>query len=126
MATEPTTDAQVAHETMGRSMRLLLLALGLAAIGSVDHFVPIAAAMRAQIAAVSLVWICGLGVLTWLPRQRVELAFSTVLAGGLSLNVLAASLLLVVDAYTPDRAAVGAGGAALLLLALRAIWRPER
>ena len=123
--TDDTAEAP-APAVLGRSLRLLLFALALAAIGLIDHFVPLSAALRTQVGAVSMVWVCGLGVLTWLPKQRFDLTFSLVLAGGLSLGILAASVLLVVDAYSPDRAAVGAGATALLLLAARVIWRPEQ
>jgi len=79
---------------------------GLAALALLAHFLPIGNALQSQVGAVAVVVISGLGFLTWIPKQRLDLSCSVVLAGGLALTVLASSALLILDWYTPDRAAV--------------------
>ena len=130
MATDTFNDDEAttvaAPATIGRSRRVLLIALVLSVIGLVDHYLPLSAPLRTQVAAISMVGICGLGILTWLPKLRIELAVSVLVAGGLSFGVIVSSALLIVTWYTPDRAGVGAAAIALLLLVVRALGKAER
>lgn len=70
------------------------------------HYLPLGSVLQSQVAAATLVVISGLSFLTWIPKQRLDLTCSVVLAGGLALPVLASSALLIVNWYTPDRAAI--------------------
>jgi|GEM_PF-1277308 hypothetical protein len=109
----------VAPETGERAKRLFLLGCGLAAFGVLVHFLPVPTNLKSLVGAVTLVWVSGLPPVSWLPRQRIDLTIPIVIAGGLSAGVLIASLLLIVDWYSPDRAAVLTGILALALLFVR-------
>ena len=117
------------HVVRGRDQRprqLLRSAGLLATIGLISHALPISVALRNLVAAIVLVWLSGLAGLAWLPRQRFDLAISIVIAGGLALNVLVSTTPLIVDWYTPDRAAVSAGLLALGILAGRVQWKGDQ
>lgn len=117
-----TSDAAAAHAGQPARARLLLrLAAVLAVLGVVSHYLPVPASPRNLVAAIVLVWLTGLAVVAWLPRQRLDLCVSIVVAGGLAVNVVVTTTLLIVDWYTPDRAAMLAG-----LLALAALWGRTR
>ena len=114
-------DALSSGPRMDRSRWLLVLGMLLAACAVVNHFLPLTPALRNQTAAIALVWVSGLGILTWFPKRRFDLTASIVVAGGLSINVIVTTTLLILDWYTPDRAAVTGGAIGLLLLALSAL-----
>jgi uncharacterized membrane protein YfcA len=104
----------------GRSAKFAKIALTLGVIALVVHFLPIGANPKTQVAALALVVMSGLSFLTWIPKQRFDLSFSVVLAGGLALPVLVSSALLIADWYTPDWAALVTGLLALISLFMAA------
>ena len=83
------------------------------------HFLPVPTNLKSLVAAITLVWVSGLVPVGWLPRQRIDLTIPLVIAGGLSANVLVTSFLLIVNWYSPDRAALLTGVLALALLVVR-------
>ena len=92
-------------------------AVGVGALALLVHYLPLGSVVQSQVGAVAIIVISGLSFLTWIPKQRLDLSCSVVLAGGLALPVLASSALLILDWYTPDRAAVLA-----VLLALTSLF----
>jgi len=103
------TAAATHHTGSSRARRAVLFArssTGLAVLALLVHYLPLGSVIQAQVGAAVVVVISGLGFLTWIPKQRIDLTCSVVLAGGLALPVLASSALLILDWYTPDRAAV--------------------
>ena len=109
----------IVPETTDRAQGLLKLGLGLAALGIVVHFLPVPTNLKSLVGAITLVWVSGLVPVAWLPRQRIDLTIPLVIAGGLSANVLVTSFLLIVNWYSPDRAALLTGVLALALLVVR-------
>jgi len=100
----------------GRSMKFAKIALALGVLAMVVHFLPVGANLKTQVAALALVVMSGLSLLTWIPKQRFDLSFSVVLGGGLAMSVLVSSALLIADWYTPDWAALTMGLISLVLL----------
>ena len=109
----------IVPETTDRAQRILVLGLGLVVMGIVVHFLPVPTNLKSLVAAITLVWVSGLVPVVWLPRQRIDLTIPLVIAGGLSANVLVTSFLLIVNWYSPDRAALLTGVLALALLVVR-------
>lgn len=101
-----------------RSLSLLRIGTLIAAAGFIDHFLPLDPALGNWIAAIAIITIPGLGLLSMLPRAPISLAASIVLGGGLSVATLASTTLLFANLYTPDRAALMAGAVGIVLLAL--------
>ena len=109
----------IVPETTDRAQRLIALGHGLVVLGIVVHFLPVPTHLKRLVSAITLVWVSVLVPVAWLPRQRIDLTIPLVIAGGLSANVLVTSFLLIVNWYSPDRAALLTGVLALALLVVR-------
>jgi len=92
------------------------IAMVLGIVAFIVHYLPLSDTLQSQVAAAALIVMSGLSFLTWIPRQRIDLTCSMIIAGGIALPVLASSALLIVNWYTPDRAAMGTGLFALASL----------
>lgn len=116
MNNESAVNERANTQPSARSMKFAQIALVLGVLAVLVHFLPVGVNLKTQVAALALVVMSGLSFLTWIPKQRFDLSFSLVLAGGLALPVLVSSALLIADWYTPDWAAVTTGLIALVSL----------
>lgn len=100
--------------------------LALAVVAVVAHYLPVAEDAKTAVGAIALVVVCGMGAAIWLPVLSWDLLVAVVVTSGLSVNVIVATFLLAVRAYSPDTAALIAGALGCVSGLLRLLTKDAR